>query len=380
MVPDKKKIVRYLSLRADYLASAAAIVFFALFVTKQHQLANYFPAVIFDLNFLLPLICTIRIMAKADLQNCLLASKYRILVFVISVAITHLLFLNIQESIIILAKFFIFTLLVFSWSNNLRLFLGIAADTVCTSVFILIFLAEYGISNDRMILQEAWTKNSGGFVNVNLAPIFLFSSLIIHLLTNQQRKFLYLSAAHVFLFWFLDIFSRTTLIANAFLFIGCVLKSNWYFYLVTIFAALSSSLLCLFFFFPEIPELLASTHFGGKINGAISGRFYQYRSISWSPTFDDKIFGFGHIDSVFPEGLVLTGPVLILFLFLHFTGRLKEFPGFYMQHFILNVVLIFGLAEGFLQRTMTITLLVFSFLILNPKGFRHSDKGGEDAL
>jgi hypothetical protein len=88
------------------------------------------------------------------------------------------------------------------------------ADGFIFTTVLVILLSIFQLIDSNTVTNVSWIKFDGGFVNPNVGPFFLISTLIIYYLINSRLMFIFTFSIIVLLASCLDFFSRTFLLGS----------------------------------------------------------------------------------------------------------------------------------------------------------------------
>ena len=357
----------------DKIFKIILFIFFSIYVLKQTTFFHDQPILniqnfnnfLFLLNFsfiILRLKYFLEILRRVNIRNLLLTIS--------SILFSLLIFAPSNFFLVDIIKIFIIFSITLSISKDFPKCIEIISDSISLTVLLCIFLSNF-LSPDELIHHENWVKNGGGFININIPSLFLFSSIFGYFLIKNRSKFLIVSIINFLFYFFLKIHSRTATFSIIFLILGMFIKTKTFHKAIKYLSWIISTLyLILFFSFKSFNDLIGKSIFYNYLDNILSDRISSLLSQDWQINSYDTIINLRNdftpvIDSLYLELIRYLGLISIFFLALFFLNRYYFNSYIYNPLFAVNILLISGVFEGFFYKITPMILFLTHIILEN---------------
>lgn len=353
------------------LMTSVCSAFYAVYIVKQTILAVAFGlAIELSLAFLFALILA------ANSKDFLIyvCKWWRYLIpFFLSTLLVAILFNELSSTAYMVCKLVLVLCLAIITKRIGGYLLLSLADIGVATVVMFAVLANIGwVPNNPSVFNGNWVKNYIGFINPNIGPFFIFSSLFVYFLMEDKKRF-WSCALLIFFSWkYLNVFSRTFIVGTMLLLIYNFLQffpkkcHLWfrpinYLTLGSTICYLLISLLVILGFINIYDNFLA------YLDKLLSARLTKMAEIPFLVSESGPIMKIYPIDSIYYELLFLLGP-FAFFMWLKYYYDLvydrNQKKISQIEIYALNIFLLIGLVEGLFAKfsSMLVTVIMIMFI------------------
>ncbi len=299
-----------------------------------------------------------------------------IILVVISSALLSIIFYHdLQFYLSSLSKFIYLIILAQLYGHPLfDRALMFSADLVLSIVITILILAVGGVIPAEIFVADERVKFTGGFHNPNVAPFFLFSSLLIYLVFGLWRRAFFVVVIIYFAFFYLEISSATRLLGASFVMIAwaCMrlLNSRIFYRVLSIVLFLLPIFGAFIYLLPFLGHDFLDKYVGGELDKVLSYRIWILANDFIEPTNGLLGFKLVTIDSTYSEIIYFAGPLFFILLLIRLLSLMRSGSGLRLQGVQLFLLGFFttGLVESSL---FTLTPMSLCFMIFIFRGHRN---------